>query len=334
MTITDTHQTHDADVSSAAAHPGARLRTQREARNLSLENVARQLHLSVQALQALEENDLAKLPPPVYVRGFLRSYARLVDMPEDEVVGPPPEQPAAPKPSELFIPAASTPPSRYWELVPPSLVTLALLGGLGALAAHYFSGGDSDGSNSESVSLSSESPGQEGAASTTLALPPLQPSPTPSAPAAPSPASPAPAPVAQISEPPPPSAPKTEPPPSPMAPLALPPPEAQPAPTATPAAAAPSTAAPEAAPPPPNALVLRFSGDSWASVSDAAGHRLLFEAGAPGTVKTVSGKLPLKVTLGRPANVSLEFNGQPFPHKYKDNGTPVRLRIGEAGTGR
>ncbi|MGZ8243684.1 RodZ domain-containing protein [Methylomagnum sp.] len=335
MNITDSNQNHDVEASGstpphAAPHPGAKLREQREARNLSLETVARQLHLSIQAVRALEENDLAKLPPPVYVRGFLRSYARLVDMPEDEVVGALPMQPGAPKPSELFIPAAPAAPSRYWRLA-PMVLALGAIGGLVALAVPYLGEQDSAKPAPEAVSLVSTPTTQEGAALALVPLP-LEPAPMPAPASAPvTPALvPAPAPKPSTALSPPPSEPLPIPPAShvteaPLSAIIEPSkPDAQQAPAPT---VAPSEA--PTPPPPPHSLVLRFSGESWASVSDATGRRLLYEAGAPGATKTVSGKLPLKVTLGRPANVSLEFNGQPFPHKYKDNGTPVRLRIGD-----
>lgn len=338
MNITESKQNLDADasgstVSSAASHPGAKLREQREARNLSLETVARQLHLTIQAVRALEENDLDKLPPPVYVRGFLRSYARLVDMPEDEVVGALPTQPSVPKPSDLFIPAASSTPSRYWRWV-PVVVALGAIGGLVSLALPYIGQRVAEYRQPEAESLPQIA--TDGAGAPALVPLPLAPAPAvESASVAPSPA-PAPAPASATpqpsgeSSPLPPAAQAVEAPPPP----ALPEPpktkaEVQQASAPAPVPAAAPTEAPSP-PPPPNSLVLRFTGESWASVTDATGRRLLYEAGTPGAIKTVAGQLPLKVTLGRPANVSLEFNGQPFQHKYKDNGTPVRLRIGEA----
>lgn len=329
MNITESKQNLDADASastasSAAPHPGARLREQREARNLSLETVARQLHLTIQAVRALEENDLDKLPPPVYVRGFLRSYARLVDMPEDEVVGALPTQPSVPKPSDLFIPAASSTPSRYWRWV-PVVVALGAIGGLVSLALPYIGQRVAEYRQPEAESLPQIA--TDGAGAPALVPLPLAPAPAvESASVAPSPA---PAPASAIPQP---SGESSPLPPAAQAVEAPPPAASEPPRPNVQQASAPAAAPMEAPspPPPPNSLVLRFTGESWASVTDATGRRLLYEAGMPGAIKTVAGQLPLKVTLGRPANVSLEFNGQPFQHKYKDNGTPVRLRIGEA----
>lgn len=66
--------------------PGKRLREAREAKNLSREQAARQLHQDVSIIQALEEDDYGRLPGKTYVLGYLRSYARLLKLPEDEII--------------------------------------------------------------------------------------------------------------------------------------------------------------------------------------------------------------------------------------------------------
>ncbi|MGZ3635110.1 MAG: helix-turn-helix domain-containing protein [Syntrophales bacterium] len=37
-------------------------------------------------LRAIEENNLALFPPPVYLKGFLKSYARYLQIDENAVV--------------------------------------------------------------------------------------------------------------------------------------------------------------------------------------------------------------------------------------------------------
>lgn len=66
--------------------PGERLRAARTAAGLTAQGVADDLHLSVEMLEALERDDYARLPGRVFVRGYLRNYARLVDLPADAVV--------------------------------------------------------------------------------------------------------------------------------------------------------------------------------------------------------------------------------------------------------
>jgi cytoskeleton protein RodZ len=61
--------------------PGKQLREIRLARNLDINQVAGLLHLNVSLLDALEADDFSKLPSPVFVQGYLRNYARLLDIP-------------------------------------------------------------------------------------------------------------------------------------------------------------------------------------------------------------------------------------------------------------
>jgi len=54
---------------------GESLRSTRERRGLSIDQVALETRISPRFLEALEAEQFAELPAPVYVRGFLRSYA-------------------------------------------------------------------------------------------------------------------------------------------------------------------------------------------------------------------------------------------------------------------
>jgi len=65
---------------------GRRLAHAREARKLSIEKVADSLHLDVRMVAALERDDQAALPSPIFVKGYLRGYARLVGLPAEELV--------------------------------------------------------------------------------------------------------------------------------------------------------------------------------------------------------------------------------------------------------
>lgn len=59
---------------------GARLREARVARGLSLDDVAQITKIARPVLAALEDGDANALPAMVFVRGFVRSYARLVEL--------------------------------------------------------------------------------------------------------------------------------------------------------------------------------------------------------------------------------------------------------------
>lgn len=60
--------------------PGSILREERERRGLGIEEVASQLRLSRRQIEALEMDDYAALPGNVFVRGFIRNYARLLQL--------------------------------------------------------------------------------------------------------------------------------------------------------------------------------------------------------------------------------------------------------------
>lgn len=66
--------------------PGALLREARCAKKLTCEEVAKQLRLSVSCIKDIEHDQYANAVALIYVRGYLRSYARLVDLSPDRVV--------------------------------------------------------------------------------------------------------------------------------------------------------------------------------------------------------------------------------------------------------
>ena len=59
---------------------GHMLRNARLARKMSIEDVSRQLRLSVQQIEAIEKEDYEKLPGRTFLRGFVRNYANLVQL--------------------------------------------------------------------------------------------------------------------------------------------------------------------------------------------------------------------------------------------------------------
>ncbi len=65
---------------------GSELRAARERRELSLLEVERAIKIRAKFLEALEQGDAAALPSPVQARGFLRNYARFLQLDSDEYV--------------------------------------------------------------------------------------------------------------------------------------------------------------------------------------------------------------------------------------------------------
>ena len=89
---------------------GQQLLQARQARSLTLEQVARATHVRVHYLQALEAGDLGAVPSLAQARGFLRIYAEhlgldagaLLSEMEGKAIAPPPPPP--PAPPEIPIP--------------------------------------------------------------------------------------------------------------------------------------------------------------------------------------------------------------------------------------
>ncbi|MEO2198794.1 MAG: RodZ domain-containing protein [bacterium] len=71
---------------ASAGSVGARLRAAREARQVSLRQIAATTKISVGALEALEQTDLSRLPGGIFTRAFVRSYATEVGLDPEETM--------------------------------------------------------------------------------------------------------------------------------------------------------------------------------------------------------------------------------------------------------
>ncbi len=66
--------------------PGSKLQAARIDRGLSVEDVANRMHLSTRIIESIEENDFDVITAPIFVKGYLRAYARIVLLNEDEMI--------------------------------------------------------------------------------------------------------------------------------------------------------------------------------------------------------------------------------------------------------
>jgi cytoskeleton protein RodZ len=100
---------------------GDRFRSAREARGLSLSDVSEQIRIRSIYLAAIEDENWSAVGAPVYIRGFLRTYARFLGLdPEDVVAAFNGEVPAAStaaatgsEPSRAAEPARARPAGPY-----------------------------------------------------------------------------------------------------------------------------------------------------------------------------------------------------------------------------
>lgn len=115
-----------------SATAGSLLKEAREARGLSLEEVAAATRVRVPYLEALEADALNQLPAPVYARGYLRTYAHLLELEPEPLV-------ASLRPQRDVERTVRAPlrPAPWRPTLSPGLVAAAVLGLLAAGFALY-----------------------------------------------------------------------------------------------------------------------------------------------------------------------------------------------------
>ncbi|MFN2308437.1 MAG: RodZ domain-containing protein [Gammaproteobacteria bacterium] len=309
-------ETEASGAVSSAPAPGEILRRAREGKGLSVAAIATQLNLDLRTVEALERGEQDKLPALIFVRGYLRGYARLVGVPEDQVVEgyQAPIPPPAPAPRAGGIggrrlrPAYRAAPAIPWR----GLLLIGVLVAVSALAFLYgprwvaplLTGAPAE-TEPDGGGLALPLPGgadvylpPSGAAGG-LALPLPEPRPIPA------------------EEPPVPADAEPE----PNLPGAA---EFDPELGAAPAMPVP----PPAALPVPVRLEFRFEDDSWVEVRGADRARLLFGLMRKGGTRSVLGVPPVSVLLGNAAAVELRVDGKLFEHAGYIRGNTARFEVG------
>jgi cytoskeletal protein RodZ len=119
---------------------GAYLRQLREARGVSLEEIARATRVNSSYLHALEADDHGELPAPAFTRGFIRAYCQTLGEPPDQALAlyagrgevvagaSVPSAPVVPRPVSAPTRTASEPPPRNRGPVLVSFILLVVLG--------------------------------------------------------------------------------------------------------------------------------------------------------------------------------------------------------------
>ncbi len=74
------HEKDDGPFAAGGSGVSGRLRAAREKAKLSLDEVAQRTRIPKRHLQAIEDGDFARLPALTYASGFVKSYARAVDV--------------------------------------------------------------------------------------------------------------------------------------------------------------------------------------------------------------------------------------------------------------
>ena len=112
---------------------GGRLRVLREAHGVTLRDIAAATNISVAQLEALERNEIKRLPGGIFLRAIIRSYAQQIGAdPESTVrdfIASFPGDPSAdiPQRSEIDYEKATTPRGRAWGAIVVGFVALLLI---------------------------------------------------------------------------------------------------------------------------------------------------------------------------------------------------------------
>ena len=59
---------------------GKTLKKARQEKSLTLKQISNKTQISLSQLAALEEGDISKLPAPVYIKGFIQSYGKVLNL--------------------------------------------------------------------------------------------------------------------------------------------------------------------------------------------------------------------------------------------------------------
>ena len=265
---------------------GKMLAEARERLGLSVAEVARQLRLSLRQIEALEADDHASLPGKTFLRGFLRNYAKLLQLDPEPLLAL--CQPEPPQVQSIAVPTSriefggkrrlmsfgdhsGKPWTKYAAII--GVAVLVLSWGMYELFQRQPSPRD--------VPVKS-------AAETTMVLSlPQAEAPVQTAPVTNQAAEPVPAPV----------------------------PAAGPVAPAT--AEAPVSSAPPMAETSGQRLQFVFDGDAWVEVKDKSGKVIFYQLKPKGSQQSVRGNPPFYLVIGNAAHVRLTYNDKPVdlaPH--------------------
>jgi len=278
---------------------GERLAEARRLKQISLPDMARQLHLDEPRVQALEENRFDVLGAPVFAKGYLRKYAELVGVPADDIM------------ADYYTinratgapPVVGPPRKRQRDFdAGPWISGLLILAALLALAAGIYwwmqrapsaaAGGDSTSTLRQPAQVDAR---PEYGSSTGVDVADPDPATSQEDPGVPS---------AQLGD------------------------ETPPAAAADPAATGAEESPPQAGAATTVELELTYRGDCWTEITDAGGERLFFDLGTAGRTVTVRGVTPVRVLVGNDENVSITVDGRPYAIAAADRrGNTARFTI-------
>ncbi len=287
-------------AASAVAGVGMHLKHAREAKKMSVVDVGRMLKLSARQVEALEADDWSSLPCTTIIRGFVRNYARLVEIdPQPLMLAL--DRTSLPEAPQLELPSGTPVRMDEEKRVDRRDLTRIVAGGVvlaGALAAYYLVPQDWLQTTLETFKAATQSkpeivePAVRGKESNAV------PEPAPTAP---------PAPQGKV---------------EPVEPVNV-----SPVPEAAPAKAVEAPARSAGGVPAANVLRFAFTQPSWVEVRDKSGNIVFSQLNPGGTQKEVEGTPPFAVVIGNAAHVSLTYQGQSIDISKRSKDDVARLTV-------
>ncbi|HUW50100.1 MAG TPA: RodZ domain-containing protein [Sulfuricella sp.] len=279
----------------AKVDAGRLLAEARERSGLTVADVARQLRLSTRQIEALEANDHASLPGDTFRRGFIRNYAKLLQIDPEPLLES--HQWAQPQTQAIAVPIGRVEFGGRHRLMPfggnssrMSSPKFAIVIGVAVLALFL---GAYELLQGRPTNL--ETPAKSGGETTmALSLPQSRPQ---------NEVAPHKAPVENQNV-------------VPKVPSPAPATEVAPSSSAAPAA---STAV--AADAGGQRLQFVFDGDSWVEVKDKSGKVIFYQLNPKGSQQSVRGTPPFSLVVGNAPSVRLSYNGKSVdlaPHTKVD----------------
>ena len=295
----------------AEAGLGARLRLAREKLGLTTKDVAAQMHLDLRHIEAIEREDFNSVAAPVFVRGYLRSYARLLNLSADRIVQQYEGFVSVSPPLLKGFPIGDASPASEADSTVRWISYAIILGSAILAVVWWLTEGSFKFKQADEVaSLTAQATLQEPhplESQTAKVLPPATPAPMLETGASPQ---------ADVGVPPVVSAP-----PLTAAPLlnstAV---QQTPAQQVEPVADSATASA--------HALSLSFSSDSWVEITDGKGKRLFYDLAKRGSQQSFPDiRPPIQILLGNASAVTVDYNGKRFDHSRYNRDNVARFSL-------
>ncbi len=302
----DIDELESSSVAPVIGSTGQALALARERLGMSVEDVAIRLHLSARQVRALEADDASALPGAMFVRGFIRNYAKLLGLDAEPLlasyqVSTPDSQNRVITLRSANIPIVSG-GKKVWM---PYAVASALIGLALAIWMVYMD------YVVEDKHVTVEKPG------VTKSAQPAVPAPEP-------------VPPAVLQAPPAlPVGPQTNAIDAAQSPTTVQPQPAAKVPPAVPSPSPSATKTSSAPQEPSNAarLSITCSEHSWISITDHDGHEIFNKNQPAGSQADVTGVPPFNIVVGNVSGVRLTFNDKPIDLATYAKGNVARFTL-------